>query len=425
MRVQFPRLTTRTGLAAVAAVTVAGFGLAPAQAASTVPMLGIPVPCDSGALASAVAGVPSGSTLLLAPGCTYILDEGLPAISKTLTFVGPATLARSDAEETPDFSIMTVVTGGHVLLENVSFLGGFVEEDENDDGGAIYNDNGFVAVNGGVFRYNDASHEGGAIYSEGVLHVTGATFLHNHAGYGGAIYNDGIASITLSHFTDDSVLHYGGAVESDASIHVDLSTFTDDSATYGGGFYVGASTATIENSQFTDNGAEYGGGIYAYYDSNLSNDTFDSNGGKGCYEGGAVFNDDSMTLTGSTLQNNDCAYGAGLYNDDVAVADHDLFQTNSAGTDGGSIYNEDSLTLSASRIHNSDAGDEGGGLAQEDLATITGSQIYQNTAGNTGGGIFNDDSTTLSKSSVYGSGPDGPEPLPCPATRDAVVSIEH
>src|ERR1700691_1757790 len=135
MHVQFPKLTTRvielTAVAA-AAVTIAGLSIAPAQAA---PDLTIPVPCSTEALFAAVSSAPSGSTpsgwtLLLAPGCTYVLDQGLPMINRALTFIGgPSTLARSDAEETSKFSIMSICNGGYVVLHDVSFVNG----DSSDD----------------------------------------------------------------------------------------------------------------------------------------------------------------------------------------------------------------------------------------------------------------------------------------------------
>ena len=411
MRIRFTKMTFGATAMAAAAVTAAGLSLGPAQAALAAPKLRIPIPCNSAALASAVAGVPSGSTLLLSPGCTYILTKALPDINKALTFVGPATLARSGAEETPDFTIMTVDADGHVVLQGISFLGGFTGDEEDDSGGAIYNDEGSVFVNGGLFSYNIAFNEGGAIDNAGFLHVTGATFIHNHAKYGGAIYNDGTASVTLSHFTDNSVLDDGGAIENDDSMHVDLSTFSQNSATYGGGFYVDDNDTTITNSQFTDNGAEYGGGVYSYYGSTLTGDTFDANGGKGCYEGGAVYNDDTTTLAGSTLEENTCVFGAGLYNASDATVDHVLFQTNSAGTDGGGIYNDEDLTLTNSRMHNNYASDDGAGIDNEDSATIAGTTINLNTAGNTGGGIYNDDTVSLSKSSVVQNKPDNCAPF--------------
>ena len=75
MHVQFPKLMARAGLGAATAVVVAGFGLAPAQAATAVPAFPVPVPCSTAALVAAVTNAPSGSTLLLAPGCTYVLDD--------------------------------------------------------------------------------------------------------------------------------------------------------------------------------------------------------------------------------------------------------------------------------------------------------------------------------------------------------------
>jgi predicted outer membrane repeat protein len=66
---------------------------------------------------------------------------------------------------------------------------------------------------------------------------------------------------------------------------------------------------------------------------------------------------------------------------------HDVFQTNTAGTDGGGLYNDGTVTIAST-------------------------QITQNTAGNTGGGIYDDGSTTLSSSSsVYANHPNNCAPL--------------
>ncbi len=120
--------------------------------------------------------------------------------------------------------------------------------------------------------------------------------------------------------------------------------------------------------------------------------------------------DDSTTLAGSTLEENTCVYGGGLYNADDATVDHVLFQTNSAGTDGGSIYNEDSLTMSPpgsiTAMPATMAADSPGRRRDDHRQPD-----QQNTAGNTGGGIYNDDTISLSKSSVVQNKPDNCAPL--------------
>jgi predicted outer membrane repeat protein len=289
-------------LRAAAAVALLGgtatVGLGFTQAAmATTPT---PVGCTTDDLTSAITDASSGAILDLTPHCTYVLTEQLPAIMKTLTIVGPATLVRNT--ESGSFSVLVVgCANGHLTLENVNIRNG---GGDIDGGGAV------------LITNQDAS-----------LTVYGGTFSGNTA------------------TAEDS---YGGAIDNDGTLTVDGATFTDNSAESGGAIYSenGVSTATLNNDSFVGNNAEYGGAIYNE-DNNmqLGGGSFRDNSATGEYaEGGAIYNDYNLTGTGTLFSMNSAVgeYGQGgaIYNSDEDVTlNHSLLTVNHATDGGGGIYN--------------------------------------------------------------------------------------
>jgi predicted outer membrane repeat protein len=309
-------------------------GPASAQAALAKPQNVAYVPCSASALAAALSSASSGDTLFLAPGCTYELTAALPNITTDLHIVGNgATLERSYAPGTPDFTILTV-TGGNLTLIGVDFRNGICHH-----GGAIYNDGGNVTVRGGTFIGNRALYYGGAIANySGYVTVLHARFIGNSSsgegGYGGAIYND------------DGM--------------------------------------TVIGSDFLRNRAEWGGAIYNEYIATLTGDSFAWNY---AYSGGGLYNDDDATVNGGTFGQNHADYGAGIYNNDTLTLWHTLITFNVASNQGGGIYNYGTLTANDSHI-------------------------LGNQAPGGGGGIYNYDGTvTLNNTVVFVNVPDNCEPL--------------
>jgi predicted outer membrane repeat protein len=259
------------------------------------------VPCSASALASDISAATSSETLLLTPGCTYYLHSALPDITTDLTIEGyGATLERSYAPDTPDFTILTVGgtygltakgdgQGRDLTVVDVNFRNGGGSDDYH--GGAIYNDGGTVTVRGGIFTDNSSDEYGGAIYnSTGNLTVDRASFTANFSDgeYGGAIYNE--------------------------------------------------DNMTVTDSNFRGNGAGYGGAIYNEDVATLTGDTFFGND---AYEGGALYDDYEATLRVDTVQENTAGYGAGIYFDGstLTVDDSHVFN-NGASSGGGGIYND-------------------------------------------------------------------------------------
>ena len=233
MPARFAKKAARAVVIAATASTV--LGSAPAIAALPGAIIATPgvidVPCSTAALLSAIAIAPGEAILQLAPMCTYTLVRGLE-INDALVFQGPATLARSLANGTPRFSIITVGTGGDVVTENVNFTNGRADADA-PDGGAIDNE-GQLWVNSGVFSDNHAQTYGGAIYNDGELTVNGTEFTGNSATHGGAIANFGTASVTNGQFSSNTGVKFGGAIQSHGTTDVESSSFDGNSSLSGG-----------------------------------------------------------------------------------------------------------------------------------------------------------------------------------------------
>ena len=260
----------------------------------------VSVACNTPALVSAFAGASNGEKLQLAFGCTYRLTEPLPNLDTNTTIVGMgATLERSKADGTRDFTILTVA-GGDVNLVEVNFRNGggggdddgvVADDDVNDYGGAIYNAGGNITVLGGTFT--DSYSGGGAIYNDsGTLTMTSVHFRQNAAEAGGAITNNATMTLRSSHFFENSA-NIGGAIYNAGTAAVIGTTFTENAA-FEGGALSNTGKAALSSVTIKDNSAEVavGGGIYnggtltAASSNIVDNDA--QHGGGGIYNGGSV-----------------------------------------------------------------------------------------------------------------------------------------
>jgi len=292
------RMTART--AVIGAVIVLG-STAAVQGAMAKPVHAgtVSVPCNTPALISAISGASSGEKLRLAVRCTYQLTAPLPDIHTDLTIAGSgATLERSEAAGTPDFTILTVA-GGDVNLVEVNFRNG--GGNYYDNAGAMENDGGNITVLDGSFADNNNSEEGdGAIYNDsGTLTITSVYFTLNDAQAGGAITN--------------------------------------------------RATMTLRSSRFFDNSANMGGAIYNAGIAVVIGTTFTENNS---FEGGALSNTGRAALSSVTIKNNSAgnAVGGGIYNDGTLTAASSNIVHNTARYGGGGIYNGSSVALSLTEV---------------------------------------------------------------------------
>ena len=113
------------------------------------------------------------------------------------------------------------------------------------DGGAIYNNQGTLTVNNSTFTNNNANEYCGCIYTEnGISNIMDCTFSNNTAGVAdGAIGGDGTVTIKDSTFTNNHADNNGGAV--------------------GNGYTSG--TLILENNTFIGNTAPFGGAVGTWW----------------------------------------------------------------------------------------------------------------------------------------------------------------
>jgi len=169
-----------------------------------------------------------------------------------------------------------------------------------------------VADGGG----NGISHGGAVDVTNGSASIYGGTFRGNTAPTGGAIANYGTLAVAGATFTDNSA-QYGGAIYSEGTIKsatLDHDTFSHNYASELGGAVDNNDKMTVTDSLFRDNSA--------------------------ANEGGAVYNENDLTIKHSQFGMNSATWGGGIYNEATAAVDRSLITTNQATDGGGGIYNE-------------------------------------------------------------------------------------
>ena len=296
-----------------------------------------------------------------------------------LTISGGGTLApfKVDQNVTVTMSSFTI-SGGN---------GGLVA------GGAIASD-GDLTLNGMTLTNNTAL-SAGAVWNEadGTLTVKNSTISNNSAtdSAGGGIESDGTLAIVNSSITGNTAPN-GGAIYSDGPLQINLSTISGNSGSTGGGILnTGSTTTNITSSTIAGNSATDGGGIFnlssmplVLLDTVISANTASSGGG--VFNGGGA-----LTITDSTFSANSASNaGGGVDNfGGTVTAFGSTFAGNSASPSGsgGAIWTDQSLTLTNDTL----AGNSalfGGGIDNEQTGDLTAINvtIAYNTVGTAGAG---------------------------------------
>ena len=273
-------------------------------------------------------------------------------------------------------------------------------------------------------------NDGGAIFDQGALTLSGVTVQDNAAASGGGICSYG-GSVTLE---GGSILQQNGAGG------VAENVYTNGSDGVGGGLYANGGTVTVTNAGLDNNncvgltgwsdGVDYdtdgeGGGMYAYECTvTMTNATLNNNtvgpflGGEG---GGLYAKGGTVTMTNATVDNNSGGLsGGGL--DLIPAAIRVLIsatlsnctvQGNSAGQGGGLYFGGGTLTLANDTVESNSASDYGGGLYfGYGTITLTNDTVEFNQASNCGG-------LWISGATVYLD----PSPWPTPSTTRTTRAI--
>lgn len=132
-----------------------------------------------------------------------------------VTITGPGTSLLTLSPTFGSSATLEVHAGaGTVAISGLTFAGGFAGV-----GGALRNSSD-LTVSDVIFRNNNATSQGGAIYNLGTLHVDHSTFTANTSQFGGALFNTtstglvGVATLTNSTIVGNTALYIGSAIAS-------------------------------------------------------------------------------------------------------------------------------------------------------------------------------------------------------------------
>ena len=288
-----------------------------------------------------------------------------------------------------------LATGGSGTYEISNYV---FKENGAANGGAIYSQIA-LQVSGSTFTGNTATTNGGAIWITNgkTATVTNSTFSNNTANDGGAIYlgemietkdedgnvtettyKTGTLKATGCTFTSNTGSNsYGGAIYvMKGSVEVKTSEFTSNYAKYqGGAIWVNSEvTATIEDSQFTGNttGSKAGGAIWSAGELILARTQFANNiagtgGGAINSEGGNITAED-CTFTSNQSQNGGnggaiAAVGGAIVELKVSENGASAFTDNVSAGAGGAIHaNNAKLSVTGVTFSGNSSAKDGGAI---------------------------------------------------------------
>ena len=288
------------------------------------------------------------------------------------------------------------------------------------DGGAIVSE-GHLSAESVTFTGNTSTTDGGAVAPEDVPGSTGSftgdVFQNNTAAYGGALDTDAPNDVTIafSLLQANSSSQDGGGLEADSdSAGLTLNfddivqnvTASGDEGGGGVGWY-GNGALTITNSLLSQNQAT-SGGVGGGIDSNgtsssqVNISTTSFTGNSAASEGGALndYDSNALNLTLDKFNGNQSTGGGALELDSAAstpttITSSEFDANGTPGSDGGAIdWDLGPLTIQGSSFvlntaHNGGVIDaEGGGTSvKPQLLTIVDSTMSRNTAASEGGAI--------------------------------------
>jgi hypothetical protein len=317
----------------------------------------------------------SGDTITLAPNTTFDLTavdnttngaNGLPVIKRNLTIIGQGGDIIQRDTAAPDFRLFEVASGASasLTLENLT-------------------------LQNGLAFGSCSSSEGGAIYNQGTLILSGAIVAGNHA-----VGSNGAAP-TARQVGDSGQDAAGGAIWSNGSLTLENGTQILGNVAQGGnggdgiGSGIAINFSLLCKEGFANGGNASGGGVYvasgtaSFMSATLSNNT--ALGG----ESGVIVVPNFAQATGD----GGSAYGGALY---VAMGGVSLtaVQMNNNAATGGSLALFGSADISCKSQPPPANGDGGGIYVAAGTLTLCNDTVENNTAQGgqigtgSGGGIY-------------------------------------
>jgi len=216
-------------------------------------------------------------------------------------------------------------------------------------------DSGVTAILSGltITGGNAGSGDGGGLLAYGPLTLTDCTFSGNTGRFGGGIAIENTATLSNSTFTQNTASFLGGGVFSSSPLaqFLDL-TVSGNFAFYGGGIAIDGGAVTLTNSTISQNNAYSGGGAFVQGGMTVTNCSLSENVAS---YGGGVYIIGGGTFIDSTVSGNSAYQGGGVYFGAGFLTTVRSTISGNSATQGGGIFNiseSRSMTLSDSTFAN-------------------------------------------------------------------------
>ena len=335
-----------------------------------------------------------GGTLTFNCGSASItLSSVLPDITTATTIDGGNKITLNGANSTRHFIARS---GSTLTLKNIVLTNG----SSGGDGGAIYNDYGWVILNHTTIQNSTAGGSGGAIVTYGQLNINDSILAYNKGVNGGAVYPRwSAAQVTIQ----NSVLH-----------HNQTTSATDG---WGGAILLWDGAAVgILNSELYSNTARHGGAIFnSFANSSVSlqdsivrdNKATNGNGGA-IYSANGGLTTNTVTISGNTATN----VGGGIMLDAASIGSilKTTFSGNSTDSSGGGIFighGNAVVTIQNSTFSGNSAAFGGAVDVTKATVSVTNVTIFGNSATLGASGLDNGtyafEGTTLKNTIIAGS----------------------
>lgn len=257
---------------------------------------------------------------------------------------------------------------GYALIKNTTFTKNNVHI-TGEYGGAVSvfgNVNGKTAtvdIKDSYFEANTAEYGGAlCVLIDGFMNVSNTIFKNNNAtGYGGAVFvfdNIEVNNCTFQLNNGDQ----GGAIAAYMKAYINNSIFIDNTASLSGGAIRSTGDVIVNNSQFTSNTAPYGGALSA-------------EGKKGWFTENKLVVDNCILTKNNAIgmKNESGGLGGGIYIEGGCDLTNSIIENNNAYYDGGGIainnFNN-SVKINNNIIVNNNANQEGKQVEIEDNSNI-------------------------------------------------------
>jgi hypothetical protein len=322
--------------------------------------------------------------------------NGLPVITRDITITTPnGNVSQIESQGDRSFRVFYVAPGAALHLNGIMSFGGNLPTFK---GGALYNDGGTLTLTNSDVD-NGAALTGGGIYNApgGILTISAGNINSGALTGGGCIANAGTATVTNSTLFGMIPQGMGSCILNNGTLTLVGGYIQGESTSPPNGPLYGAVANTSGHTMSVTNGSIIG----------------KAPGGNG----GDIYNQGTLQVTGTAMYDSGATNGTGVYNDGGSlILDRVQMDYNRAFANGGALYNTNggqvriqngsqisgfpgypydaNQAINGGAIYNTGAGS---------TLTIDSSHISYNTASNSGGAIYNDATLKITNSVLAGN----------------------